>query len=320
MCGSTGARGSGPGRGWAYNPPVPILSILVLSTLAALQAAPAAPPDTEVVLASLEVNGRDVRVTAPVNISNSPGYDNQPSFTPDGAAVLFTSGRGGAGQTDIYRYDIAQRRVVRITATLESEYSPTVTPDGLHISVIRVEADKTQRLWQFARDGRQPEVVLSDVQPVGYHVWIDDHTLGLFVLGSPSSLRVADTRTGKSVEAARDIGRSLQRIPGTGSISFVVREPGTGGGKPTLSIREFDPRTGATTPIIWAVPGATEADCAWTPDGLLLMAHNGSLYGWRRGDADWRRVADLDALGLTGVTRLAVSPKGDRIALVTQAR
>ena len=29
-----------------------------------------------------------------VNISNSPGYDNQPSFTPDGKAVIFL--RGGA--------------------------------------------------------------------------------------------------------------------------------------------------------------------------------------------------------------------------------
>jgi hypothetical protein len=297
------------------------ITILVLSALAALQAAPAAPPDSEIFLASLTVEGRDVRIAGPVNISNSPGYDNQPSFTPDGASVLFTSSRGGgATQTDIYRYDIARRQVVRVTETPESEYSPTITPDGAHISVIRVEADKTQRLWQFSLDGRQPTVVLAGVKPVGYHVWIDDHTLGLFVLGSPATLHVADTRTGKSVEVARDIGRSLQRIPGTGSISFVVREPGAGGEKPAPSIREYDPRTPTPAPLIWAVPGADEADCAWTPDGLLLMAHGGWLYGWRRGDADWRRLADLQALGLGGVTRLAVSPAGDRIALVAQAR
>jgi len=44
------------------------------------------------------------------------------------------------------------------------------------------------------------------------------------------------------------------------------------------------------------------------------------LYGWRRGENDWRRLADLTALGLHGVSRLAVSPGGDRIALVTQAQ
>jgi dipeptidyl aminopeptidase/acylaminoacyl peptidase len=297
-----------------------ILPILILSALVALQAPAPAPPDTEIFLATLSVDGRDVHLGDPVNVSNSPGYDNQPSFTPDGAAVLFASGRGGASQTDIYRYDIARRQVVRITQTPESEYSPTVTPDGGHISVVRVEPDKTQRLWQFTRDGRLPQLVLSEIKPVGYHVWIDDHTLGLFVLGSPATLQVADTRTGKATVVASGIGRSLQRIPGKGSISFVVREPGASGEKPSLSIREFDARARRTAPIVWAVPGASEADCAWTPDGLLLMAHGGVLYGWRPGDADWRRVADLGALGLNGVTRLAVSPAGDRIAIVAQPR
>ena len=70
-------------------------------------------------------------VGTPVNITNSPGYDNQPSFTPDGREILFTSARviptppppappGLAlrdGQTDIYRYDIAARRISRVTQT-----------------------------------------------------------------------------------------------------------------------------------------------------------------------------------------------------------
>ena len=86
--------------------------------------------------------------------------------------------------------------------------------------------------------------------------------------------------------------------------------------------------------------GAREADCAWTPDGMLVMAEKDVLYGWRRGDAStlrepqgrpeqgrgatgsgqaaWQKLADLAALGLHGVTRIAISPKGDRIAFVTQ--
>jgi hypothetical protein len=46
------------------------------------------------------------------------------------------------------------------------------------------------------------------------------------------------------------------------------------------------------------------------------MAHDGGLHAWRAGAAAWERIADLGALGLRSVTRLAVSPKGDRIALV----
>jgi dipeptidyl aminopeptidase/acylaminoacyl peptidase len=272
-------------------------------------AAPAAPPDTEIFLAPLSAQSQPI-VGRATNITISPGYDNQPSFTPDGAAIFFTSNRG-ATQTDVYRYDIASGATTRVTNTPESEYSPTVTPDGAHISVIRVEADGTQRLWRFTLDGRAAELVLERVKPVGYHAWADDHTLALFVLGSPSTLQLADTRSGNAETLARGINRSLQRIPRTGTISFVEKDEDG-----SLVIRELDPKTKKVTTLVGAVAGATEADLAWTPDGMLLMAEKDVLYGWKRDDRGWKSLADLAALGMHGVTRLAVSPKGNRIAFV----
>jgi len=273
----------------------------------------AAPPDTEIFLAPL---GSGASVGQPVNITHSPGYDNQPAFTPDGASLLFTSIRGGGTQTDIYRYDISSVATVQVTRTPESEYSPTVTPDDAHISVIRVEADGTQRLWRFTLDGGTPELVLPGVKPVGYHAWASERTLVLFVLGSPATLRLADTSGGEAEILVSGINRSIQRIPG-GTISFVAHTNGEAGANATLSIRELDPRTRRITPLIDAPAGAREADCAWTPDGMLVMAEKDVLYGWRRGQSGWNRLADLAALGLHGVTRIAISPRGDRIALVT---
>src|SRR5262245_48538340 len=119
------------------------LAVLALALLLQAQT-PAPPPDTEIFLATLSTANDPPAILRPVNITNRPGYVTQPSFTPDGRSVLFTSMRGGT-QTDIYRYDIAPRAVVRVTDTPESEYSPTVTPDRAHISVIRVEPDGTQR-------------------------------------------------------------------------------------------------------------------------------------------------------------------------------
>ena len=89
---------------------------------AATSPAAQAPTDTEIYLAPLKVANGVLEVGTPVNISNSPGYDNQPSFTPDGRSVLFTSVSGAAGntKTDIYKYDIAARRVVQVTNTPES--------------------------------------------------------------------------------------------------------------------------------------------------------------------------------------------------------
>ena len=292
--------------------------------------AAAQPPDTEIFLAPFSP-GPNTLVGRPVNITNSPGYDNQPSFTPDGAGVFFTSIRGGGTQTDIYRYEVASGETRRVTSTPESEYSPTIEPDGAHISVIRVEADGTQRLWRFTTDGRAPELVLTNIKPVGYHAWADDHTLALFVLGTPATLQLADTSTGSASVLATGIGRSIQRVPGGRTISFVERVAASAANAgATLSIRELDPLTKRITPLVDAVAGAREADCAWTPDGMLVMAEKDVLYGWRRPDRGrgaarsgqaaegWRRLADLAALGLHGVTRIAISPKGDRIAFVSQ--
>jgi hypothetical protein len=298
---------------------IPLALLFALPAIAAFPQTPAAPapPDTEIYLATLlpaTTSGATLSVGRPVNITNSPGYDNQPSFTPDGASILFTSNRGGT-QTDIYRYDVGAGTTARVTSTPEGEYSPTVTPDGAHISMIRVEADGTQRLWRFTLAGTEPELVLKDVKPVGYHAWTDDRTLALFVLGQPATLQIADTRTGNAEVVVRGINRSIQRIPGRGTISFVERDS-SGGSNAALLIRELDPKTRRVSPLVAAVAGAKEADCAWTPDGLLLMAEKDVLYGWRRGDAGWHRIADLAALGLHGVSRIAVSPKGDWMALV----
>ena len=66
---------------------LPLAALLVPAALFA-QA-----PDSEIHLAPLRVEGGVLRLGAPVNVTNRPGYDNQPSFTPDGAAILFTSDR-----------------------------------------------------------------------------------------------------------------------------------------------------------------------------------------------------------------------------------
>lgn len=291
--------------------------------------APQAPPDTEIYLAPLKVTNGALELGAPIDITNSPGYDNQPFFTPDGGAVLFTSirgagasaGRGGASQTDVYRYDLASKAVTQVTNTPESEYSPTITPSGA-LSVVRVELDgnNTQRLWEFTTDGRNPKVVLEKVKPVGYHAWADDKTVALFILGGsgqPATLQVADTRTGAARTLATDIGRSLQRVPGAGAerpISFVQRE--RHGEMVHLTIKQLNVATGAIETLTPAVEGANEADLAWTPDGTVLMVKEGVLYGWKRGQSGWKEVTSLQPLGLTRVSRLAVSPRGNWIALV----
>ena len=267
-------------------------------------------------------NGR-VSVGPALNITARPGYDNQPSFTTDGRAILYTSTREDA-QSDIYRYDIGTRRTTRVTATRESEYSALVTPPGGRISVIRVEADSTQRLWSFDLAGGDPRLVLEAIKPVGYHAWANDSTLALFVLGSPATLQVANTRTGTARTVVGGIGRSINRIPDSEGISF-VHKVGTG----DWWIRRLDPRSDSTVALVRTLPGSE--DHAWMPDGSILMARADSLFRWRpapgagrsnattspAGRDAWELVTVFTEPGLARISRLAVSPRGDYVALVS---
>lgn len=283
---------------------------LAIAALAAITcAAPAQAPSTDIWVAALSVRDGRLTIGEPRNVTARPGYDNQPAFTRDGAAMLYTA--ADSGQTDIWRYDLGTGRATRLTRTPESEYSATPLPGGKGFSTVRVEADSTQRLWRFDERGGSPALVLERVKPVGYHAWGDGRTLLLFVLGDPATLMRADVESGAVLPVIENPGRSLQPIPGQGAISFIRKRMGD-----ENWVMRYDVESGAFTPLVQALPESE--DHAWTPDGTLLMAERSRLYAWRSG-GEWREVAVFDDPAMARITRIAVSPQGDRIALVGEA-
>jgi hypothetical protein len=280
---------------------------LSLAVALAAPAVPAQAPDTEIFLVPVTATAGAVRLGEPRNITNRPGYDNQPGFTPDGQAILYTSTREDA-QADIYRYDLSSGAITRVTATdPESEYSAAVVPGGGAISVVRVERDSTQRLWRFPLDGGAPSVLLPNVAPVGYYAWADSTTLFMFVLGDPPTLQRASLGDSAARVVEDSIGRSIQRIPG-GGISVVL--------KPAPDewwIARVDPATGGIERLVRTRPG--QEDYAWMPDGSLLQADGATVYRWARG-GDWTAVGTFTDPAMARVTRMAVSPDGRWIAAV----
>lgn len=279
-----------------------------LATFVAVAAAPLAaqaPPGSEIHLARLDGRPGRLVLRDPINATQRPGYDNQPSFVPDGSAFFYTSYRDG--QADIYRFDLATRRARQVTATPESEFSPTVMPGGRRFSVVRVEADSTQRLWSFALDGSDPALEFPNVAPVGYHAWLRADTAALYVLGSPPTLEVATRTGGSTAVVTRDIGRTLALVPGSADLSFVQRS-----GEEAW-IARWD---GAGSPRhLVAAPG--NDFFAWTPGGTLLAARGAVILSYRPGrDAQWQVVADSGDGAAGAITRLAVSPDGQWLAFV----
>ena len=286
----------------------------VLAASAGQQPAPPAPaappPATDIYELPFDGTAQGLKAATPRAVATDRGYDNQPVYTPDGASILYTANRDGK-QMDIYEFDRSKRTSRRLVSTPEGEYSPTITPDGSGVSVIRVEADGTQRLWRFDRGGSNPRLILTDIKPVGYHAWIDADQLVLFVLGQPATLQHARVSTGKSTVVAQNIGRSLQRIPGKPAVSFIHREAAD-----NVWVKQFDAATGQVTPLVRVVKGSDDPYVAWMNDGTMLMSGGSRIYAWRGGDADWREVFDAAAHKLGTVTRLALAPDGRSLAVV----
>jgi len=296
---------------WGYSYlAVLIFSIAVFAQTPAASPSPT-PPASDIFIIDVANQSGQMKFGQPLKINPSAGYNNQPSFLPDGRSILYTSIRDK--QADIYLYDLRTAATREITNTPESEFSPTLMPDGKFISVVRVEADGTQRLWKFPLAGGQPGLILEKIKPVGYHLWIDRNTLALFILGKPNTLQIVDTRTEKAEVIAENPGRILRLIPHRHELSFVHKISGQ-----EWIIKAFDLQTRQITSLIKTLPGSE--DYAWTPAGVLLMAKDSKLFAWNplKGK-DWQEVADFSQAGLKGITRIAVSPKGERMAVVAHA-
>ncbi len=259
-------------------------------------------------LVPLAMMGGTVKVGVPANLTRRDGYDNQAAFALSSRELFYTSNRGD-GQSDIYRYDFSTglSAPARLTKP-ESEYSAFPIDSGKALAVIRVEADSTQRLWRLPLDAREPSVLFPDLKPVGYFAQANDSTWAMFVLGTPSTLHVATLGRPGSTIVARNIGRSLHKIPGTTHVSFVQKSADL------WFVMELDPVTRRIDTLVSTLPRSE--DLAWVDSTTLVMGQGTKLFTWRRGATGWTEVADFAFAHVRGITRLAVSPNRQWLAMV----
>lgn len=265
------------------------------------------PAGTDVWLLRLEEADGRLTAVQPRNFTSRPGYDNQPHFTP-GGELLFVQQEGE--RTDLWRWDPETDLKHRVTFTPdESEYSPTPVPGGDGaVSYIKVEPDSTQRLWRISADGQDASVLLPDLAPAGYHAWIDEGRVAVYVLGSPPTLRLVDVSTGEARTVAEEIGRSPQAVPGRAAVSFTRTDEND-----QIGVFIYDAATDATEQVAVLPEGAEYH--TWTPDGILLTGSVGRIAAWVNGA--WADVGSFPHLE-QHFTRLAVSPDGAWLAAVAE--
>ncbi len=265
-------------------------------------------PATDIWLGTLVRDTEGLRVADLEQGTDRDGYDNQPSFLLDGSAILYTTALART-QTESARLDVTGAPAVQqLTHTEEaSEFSPIQIPGQQAFSAIH-EIRGRQYLWRYDLSGASVGPIFATAEPVGYHAWASERVVAMFILGSPPTLQVGDALSGEIRIVAENPGRSIHPIPGTEAISFVRKVSDD-----EWWIERLDPAAGTTMRITRTLPA--REDYAWTAEGEILMGDGSRLFAWSE-SSDWLEIADFEDRGLEGISRLAVSPDGARVAIV----
>ena len=261
--------------------------------------------NTEVYLFDLRSLNYNYQILNPLNISNSKGYDNQPSFLNTSDKVLFSSNRNG--QTDIIIYDIKTQKKKWLTETVGSEYSPIQINSSNSFSTVRLDVNGDQLLYKYDMNNDTIIPLIPNLK-IGYYGWVNDNQILSFVLGDPPSMQSSFLKEGINKIIVENIGRSFYKIPGTNLMSYVKKDS-------IWSIISIDLKTGYKEKIIETLEDSE--DFTWTPDKILLMGHKSQIFKFDpRRDNDWILVKDLSSFELNNISRIAVSNNGKRLAIV----
>lgn len=266
-------------------------------------------PNTDLWLMDIKTINDSIYIENPVNITNRPGYDNQPSFSGDGKTILFTSIRDEK-QSDIYSYDLKTKEITQITKTETSEYSPLFAPDGQSISVVMVEPDSTQRLWKFPKTGGKATLIMDKIDSVGYYCWIDNLTAAVWLIDKPNKLFRCDIGSQKCTFIDDSIGRSIHPVT-FGKIKKLFYSKG-----------ENIYSDNSKSKVIETIKIGEGEDFCFYKSNQLLMGNGSKLYSrifvTVGKDGPWKHVGDLSSSGIKKIMRLAVSPDGKKLVIVAE--
>ncbi len=281
----------------------------LFSTLAIAQ------PNTDVYLIDFERTDSTFIVSNFKNISNSDGYDNQPSFM-DANKLLYAGSEDG--QTEIQLYTISENIKQRLnTPTRGGEYSPILMPDGNHIAAVRLDTTGLQRLYKYALtdpNKGESQLLLSDLEIAYYAFYDENYIVASILSGNQLDLVIANISKDEAGLYVENVGRSIHKVPNTNTISYTTVNE-----EKNFDVYVVDVNKAEDTYFVCQLPIGIQ-DHTWINATTLLLGSGYKLYIYDLfGPGEWVEVADLSANNIQNITRITVSPDGKRIALVAEA-
>ncbi len=243
-------------------------------------------------------------------LTQRDGYDNQPKFSADGKTLYFTRGitdKNGKSQTDIMAYNFAVQSFKSISNSLDSsEYSPTPYQEGFLTIIGVADSNGKQYLNKLSIETGHQSTISDEIEPIGYHAWLNEAEAAVFVLGDVMTLQVLNTEDNDHVEVlVENIGRCLQRIA-ENKISYTVEEEG----QHRIYILDGEHKSHDTGIVL---PEGVQ-DYVWLSEKEVIFGEDSKLYLM---DAGLKvEIIDLKELGINSISRLAIDEITNRLALV----
>lgn len=263
-------------------------------------------PNTDVWLFKFETTKQKETVLAdPLNVSNREGYDNQPSFSPDGKNLYYVMMKDD-GQTDIYCYDLKSKINKPITHSKESEYSPSILPGGKKMGTVMVEKDSVQRIHLL-----NPELGFDDakidIDSIGYYTFMNADTLIYYKLTQPHSLRYYSQSQKEDKWLCNNPIRTFKSVN---------RHCLIYGMKDSVSVTFYKYDFLLRKATRYAIYPSTSEDIFWDDKLGLLKSEGTQILRYDEEKREWLLLYELSSFGIKKITRFCIHPAHKYLSVV----
>ena len=170
-----------------------VFTLLCLSVCPVSAQAPARPKIvfTSTLDGNAEIYVMNTDGSGLVRLTNHPGDDFDPAWSPTGEHIAFVSERDHAGLYDIYLMDPNGQNIRPAFDELDYRTAPTWSPDGKMIAYHTYSPVPDWAVYANTPGGGEPErVVESGVYTGGFPAWSPKGTEIAFVGGKRTGLRI----------------------------------------------------------------------------------------------------------------------------------
>jgi len=267
--------------------------------------------DSEIFLLDIKFKQDKIEISNVKKISNNKGYNNQPIFVSNDK-ILFTSERNL--QNDIVQYDSSENSLKYLTNTLTSEYSP-IRYKKNKVTAVSLDEKGEQYLRIYNIKDNTFKIPFTD-KIVGYYNYskkIRNLIISSVLENNQLVLYTSNLKTKEHTYIDNNTGRSIHNIPknkfGEEKISYISK-------KDSIWNINYVDLSSYNTKTITTTLNNNE-DICWFKDGSILTSYKNNLYIFNsKLSKNWKLLCSLEEYGITNISRMAINPDNDKLALV----